>query len=59
MVLGGAAGVIYALECARALAEDSETAHLAVDVVSWADEEGSMCLLTYLLGLPICWGFAS
>ena len=33
-------GVIYGLEVARALAEDPETAHLAVDVASWADEEG-------------------
>jgi N-carbamoyl-L-amino-acid hydrolase len=33
-------GVIYGLEVARALAEDPATAHLAVDVASWADEEG-------------------
>ncbi len=33
-------GVIYGLEVARALGEDPETAHLAVDVASWADEEG-------------------
>src|SRR4029077_12474042 len=33
-------GVIYVLEVPRALAEDPETAHLAVDVASWADEEG-------------------
>jgi len=33
-------GVIYGLEVARALAEDPDTAHLAVDVASWADEEG-------------------
>jgi N-carbamoyl-L-amino-acid hydrolase len=37
--LDGAMGVIYGLECARALAEDPETAHLAVDCASWADEE--------------------
>ena len=34
-------GVIYALEAARALAEDPATATLAVDVASWTDEEGS------------------
>lgn len=39
--LDGALGVIYGLEIARALAEDPETANLAVDVVSWQDEEGS------------------
>lgn len=39
--LDGALGVIYGLEIARALAEDPETADLAVDVVSWQDEEGS------------------
>ncbi|MEM7096428.1 MAG: hydantoinase/carbamoylase family amidase [Actinomycetota bacterium] len=39
--LDGAMGVIHALEVARALAEDSETADLAVDVASWADEEGT------------------
>ncbi|MCC8428596.1 hydantoinase/carbamoylase family amidase [Reyranella aquatilis] len=38
--LDGVMGVIYGLEVARALAEDPETAHLAVDVASWADEEG-------------------
>ena len=37
--LDGALGVIYGLEVARALAEDPATAHLAVDVVSWQDEE--------------------
>ena len=31
--------MIYGLEVARALAEDPATAHLAVDVVSWQDEE--------------------
>ncbi len=39
--LDGALGVVYGLEIARALAEDPETADLAVDVVSWQDEEGS------------------
>ncbi len=38
--LDGVMGVIYGLEVARALAEDPETAHLVVDVASWADEEG-------------------
>ena len=38
--LDGVMGVIYGLEVARALSEDPETAHLAVDVASWADEEG-------------------
>jgi len=38
--LDGVMGVIYGLEVARALSEDAETAHLAVDVASWADEEG-------------------
>jgi N-carbamoyl-L-amino-acid hydrolase len=38
--LDGVMGVIYGLEVARALAEDPETSHLAVDVASWADEEG-------------------
>lgn len=38
--LDGVMGVIYGLEVARALAEDPETANLAVDVASWADEEG-------------------
>ncbi|WP_281685392.1 M20 family metallo-hydrolase [Thalassobaculum salexigens] len=39
--LDGALGVVYGLEIARALSEDPETANLAVDVVSWQDEEGS------------------
>ena len=39
--LDGALGVIYGLEIARALDEDPETSGLAVDVVSWQDEEGS------------------
>jgi N-carbamoyl-L-amino-acid hydrolase len=34
-------GVMYGLEIARALAEDPATRHLAVDVASWADEEGA------------------
>ena len=38
--LDGVMGVVYGLEVARAMAEDPETAHLAVDVASWADEEG-------------------
>jgi N-carbamoyl-L-amino-acid hydrolase len=37
--LDGALGVIYGLEVARALAEDPETSDLAIDVVSWQDEE--------------------
>lgn len=37
--LDGALGVIYGLEVARALAEDPATAGLAVDAVSWQDEE--------------------
>jgi beta-ureidopropionase / N-carbamoyl-L-amino-acid hydrolase len=39
--LDGAMGVIYGLEAARACAEDPATAHLAVDAVSWQDEEGA------------------
>jgi N-carbamoyl-L-amino-acid hydrolase len=39
--LDGAMGVVYALEAARALAEDPTTAHLAVDIASWTDEEGT------------------
>ena len=39
--LDGALGVIYGLEIARALLEDPATAHLAVDAVSWIDEEGT------------------
>ncbi len=37
--LDGALGVVYGLETVRTLAEDPETAHLAVDAVSWQDEE--------------------
>lgn len=39
--LDGALGVIYGLEIARAMAEDPATSGLAVDVVSWQDEEGT------------------
>jgi N-carbamoyl-L-amino-acid hydrolase len=41
--LDGAMGVIYGLEIARALAEHDDTKHLAVDVASWIDEEGTFC----------------
>ena len=37
--LDGALGVIYALEVVRALAEDPATKGLAVDAISWQDEE--------------------
>ena len=39
--LDGALGVIYGLEVARACAEDPETARLAIDAVSWQDEESN------------------
>jgi N-carbamoyl-L-amino-acid hydrolase len=39
--LDGALGVIYGLEVARALGENPDTAQLAVDAVSWMDEEGT------------------
>jgi N-carbamoyl-L-amino-acid hydrolase len=39
--LDGSLGVIYGLEIARSLAEDRRTAHFAVDVASWSDEEGT------------------
>lgn len=39
--LDGALGVIYGLEVARSLSTSKETAHLAIDVASWADEESS------------------
>lgn len=39
--LDGAMGVVYALEVARALRESEDTRHLAVDVASWMDEEGT------------------
>jgi N-carbamoyl-L-amino-acid hydrolase len=38
--LDGALGCVYALEAARAIAEDPETAGLGVDVVVFCDEEG-------------------
>ena len=37
--LDGALGVIYALEVVRALADDAATARLAVDAISFQDEE--------------------
>jgi beta-ureidopropionase / N-carbamoyl-L-amino-acid hydrolase len=39
--LDGTLGVIYGLEIARALAESDDTRHLALDVASWIDEEGT------------------
>jgi beta-ureidopropionase / N-carbamoyl-L-amino-acid hydrolase len=39
--LDGALGVIYGLEIARACAEDPDTADLAIDAVSWQDEESN------------------
>ena len=39
--LDGAMGVMYGIEVARALHDDPATQHLAVDVASWADEEGT------------------
>lgn len=39
--LDGAMGVMYGIEVARAMHENPATAHLAVDVASWADEEGT------------------
>ncbi len=39
--LDGALGVIYGLELVRACAEDPATASLAIDAVSWQDEEGN------------------
>jgi N-carbamoyl-L-amino-acid hydrolase len=50
--LDGALGVIYAVEVARALAEAPETADLAVDAVSWVDEEGTY--LGFLGSLSFC-----
>jgi N-carbamoyl-L-amino-acid hydrolase len=38
--LDGALGVMYGLEVARAFSEDPRTAGAAIDVASWADEEG-------------------
>ena len=43
--LDGAMGVIYGLEIARALAENEGTRHLAVDVASWMDEEGTFAAM--------------
>lgn len=37
--LDGALGVIYALEVVRALSDNATTAHLAVDAISFQDEE--------------------
>ena len=39
--LDGSLGVIYGLEIARTFAADRRTAHFAVDVASWSDEEGT------------------
>lgn len=39
--LDGALGVIYGLEIARACAENPDTADLAIDTVSWQDEESN------------------
>ncbi len=39
--LDGSLGVIYGLEIARSCTEDRRTAHFAVDVASWSDEEGT------------------
>ena len=39
--LDGAMGVMYAIEVAATLLADPSTAHLAVDVAAWADEEGT------------------
>ncbi|WP_250455643.1 Zn-dependent hydrolase [Caballeronia sp. ATUFL_M2_KS44] len=39
--LDGALGVMFGIEIARALAECDATKHLAVDVASWIDEEGT------------------
>jgi N-carbamoyl-L-amino-acid hydrolase len=39
--LDGAMGVMYGIEVARTLSDDPSTSHLAVDVASWADEEGT------------------
>jgi beta-ureidopropionase / N-carbamoyl-L-amino-acid hydrolase len=38
--LDGALGVLYGLEVARAFREDPRTAGFAIEVASWADEEG-------------------
>ena len=39
--LDGALGVVYGLEIVRAFSEDPSTQKLAVDAVSWQDEEGN------------------
>jgi N-carbamoyl-L-amino-acid hydrolase len=39
--LDGAMGVMFGIEVARTLRDDPSTRHLAVDVASWADEEGT------------------
>ena len=39
--LDGALGVIYGLEIVRAFREDPRTDNLAIDAVSWQDEEGN------------------
>ncbi|MBH67702.1 MAG: Zn-dependent hydrolase [Rhodospirillaceae bacterium] len=39
--LDGALGVVYGLEVARSLAENDKTKHMAIDVVSWQDEESN------------------
>lgn len=41
--LDGAMGVMHGLEVARALLANPATSHLAIDVASWADEEGAYC----------------
>ena len=54
--LDGALGVIYALEVVRALAEDPATASLAVDAISFQDEEsrfvGCLGSRSFVGGLP-------
>ncbi len=44
--LDGAMGVMYAIEIARAFADDPATSGVAVDAIAWSDEEGtySSCL---------------
>ena len=39
--LDGALGVIYALEIARACAENKQTHDLAIDTMAWQEEEGA------------------
>ncbi|NOX30564.1 MAG: hydantoinase/carbamoylase family amidase [Actinobacteria bacterium] len=41
--LDGAMGVMYAIEIARSIGADQATEHLPIDVVAWADEEGTYC----------------